>query len=368
MHPRRACESSPDPWPRARTGAHRRALPLARPQPPVRSSFRSRLPSIAVCRPAQLAAIIRLAMQPTARGAPRRRNAPHPGLEIASDLGRSINCGDLMPEAARFSSARPPAYVIAPTLLETSALLRLPEDLVDVLDLGQQRVGRGHIGAALRAAATAGQLGSLVEQLVQLRVLLEVRRLEVVRPQHPQMVLHEFGPLLLDQQSAGPECRVVVVVVLLDDRLDGLGLDPGLGWIIDAAGQVAVSVRDGPRLEETCEQPHRSPSLMSDHGYRSPTLPPSVLGENERDACAGRCGGWRGSSGPWSRVCGPATGYLSAGRPGRLAGGKAGQAGARGSGLAGRPGSTLAGRPGSALAGRPGSALAGRPGSGRARW
>src|SRR5437764_3459680 len=82
------------------------------------------------------------------------------------------------------------------------ALLRLPEDLVDLGDLLKQLLGLGRVDAAL-AAGRAGELGGLVEQLVQLRVLLEVRRLEVVGPEHPQMMLHELGPLLLDDQRAG---------------------------------------------------------------------------------------------------------------------------------------------------------------------
>src|SRR5690348_955918 len=69
-----------------------------------------------------------------------------------------------------------------------SALLGLPEDLVDLLDLREELVGFGHIGAALGASG-ASELSGLVEQRVELRVLLEVRRLEVVGPQHPQVVL-----------------------------------------------------------------------------------------------------------------------------------------------------------------------------------
>src|SRR5215831_15677660 len=68
------------------------------------------------------------------------------------------------------------------------ALLGLPEDLVDLRDLAQQLVRLGHVHAALGARG-AGQLGGLVEQLVQVRVLLEVRRLEVVRPQHHRWCL-----------------------------------------------------------------------------------------------------------------------------------------------------------------------------------
>src|SRR6516164_7513424 len=77
-----------------------------------------------------------------------------------------------------------------------SALLGLPEDLVDLLDLGEKLIGLRHVGAAFGAGRTS-ELGGLVEQRVELRVLLKVRRLEVVGPQHPQMVLDQLGPLFL---------------------------------------------------------------------------------------------------------------------------------------------------------------------------
>ena len=51
---------------------------------------------------------------------------------------------------------------------------------------------------------SAGQLGGVIEELVELRVLLEVRCLEVVGPQDPQVVLDELGTLFLDDQAAGP--------------------------------------------------------------------------------------------------------------------------------------------------------------------
>src|SRR5580704_2554404 len=145
-----------------------------------------------------------------------------------------------------------------------SALLGLPEDLADLLDLAEQLVGHARVHAALGARG-AGELGRLVEQRVQLRVLLKVRCLEVVGPQHPQVVLDQFRPLLLDDQRPGPELRVGVRLVLLGDGLDRLRLDPCLGGVIDAAREVAVRMHDGARLQETCEQPHGSPSLMSDH-------------------------------------------------------------------------------------------------------
>ena len=65
---------------------------------------------------------------------------------------------------------------------------------------------------AALGAGGAGQLGGLVEQAVQLGVLLEVRGLEVVGPQHPEVVLDQLGPLLLDQDGAGAEDRVLVAL------------------------------------------------------------------------------------------------------------------------------------------------------------
>src|SRR3984957_12543226 len=148
-----------------------------------------------------------------------------------------------------------------------SALLGLPEDLADLVDLGQQLVSRGHVGAALGSARpAAGQLGGLVEQRVELRVLLEVRRLEVVGPEYPQVVLDQLGALLLDDQGPRLERRVGAVVVLLEDRLDGLSFDPSLGWGVDPTGQVAVRVRADLGFEELCQQSHMSLSLISDLG------------------------------------------------------------------------------------------------------
>src|SRR3954451_3806130 len=134
----------------------------------------------------------------------------------------------------------------------SSGLLRLPEDLVDLGDLLQQLLGLAGVDGAL-AAGCAGQLRGLVEQLVQVGVLLEVRRLEVVGPQHPQVVLHELGPLLLDEQRPGAEDGVLVALVLLADGLDRLGLDARLRRVVDAAGQVTVS-RDGDaRLKQSTQ-------------------------------------------------------------------------------------------------------------------
>src|SRR3954447_18871657 len=151
--------------------------------------------------------------------------------------------------------------------MRPSGLLRLPEDLSDLVDLGQQLVGLAGVHLAL-GAARSGQLRGLVDQGVELRVLLEVRRLEVVDPQHPQVVLDELGALFLDQDRAGPEVVIVVVGHLGDDRLDRLGLDPSLGRVVDAARQVAVR-RD---VDGGCEQlrEHRGPLVSGVREGHSP--------------------------------------------------------------------------------------------------
>jgi hypothetical protein len=132
--------------------------------------------------------------------------------------------------------ARVPTVVMLPVGLR---LLGLPEDRRDLVDLAEQLVGHGHVDRALGAAG-AGQLRGLVEQVVQLRVLLEVRGLEVVGPQHPQVLLDHGRPLLLDGDGAGLEVGVVRTVVLRHAGLDRLGLEAGLSGVVHAAGQVAV--------------------------------------------------------------------------------------------------------------------------------
>ena len=115
-----------------------------------------------------------------------------PATSFCNPTGATENGGPRT--ARRFSSP--------PLLL---GLLGLPEDLADLVNLGQQIVGLADVRAAL-SAASARQFGGVVEQLVQLRVLLKVRWLEVVRPQHPQVMLDELGPLLLDVDRASAEC------------------------------------------------------------------------------------------------------------------------------------------------------------------
>src|SRR5205807_10020246 len=106
------------------------------------------------------------------------------------------------------------ALIRAVTDAPTSALLGLPEDLVDLGDQVEQLLALGRVHGAL-GAGRAGGLGRLVEQLVQVRVLLEVRGLEVVGPENPQVVLDELGALFLDQDRTRTELRVLVALVLL---------------------------------------------------------------------------------------------------------------------------------------------------------
>src|SRR3954454_7055779 len=149
-------------------------------------------------------------------------------------------------------SAGPASTELTRTLLCavcSGGLLGLPEDLVDLGDVVEQRLRLGRVDRTL-AAGRAGLLGGLVEQLVQLRVLLEVVGLEVVGPQHPEVVLDQIGPLLLDDEGAGTEHRILVLLVLLADRLHRLGLDAGLRGVVDTAGQVAVCECDGGRAEQ----------------------------------------------------------------------------------------------------------------------
>src|ERR1700712_4354657 len=157
-----------------------------------------------------------------------RRRAPRPssGSAAQDSFARVVA-----------SQARRRLRTKSPSL--RSGLLRLPEDLGDLVDLGQQLVGLARVELALGTTG-AGQLGGLVDELVELRVLLEVRGLEVVGPQHPQVVLDELGALVLDQDRAGAEVGIVVVRDLRDDGLDRLRLDARLSGVVHAAGQVAV--------------------------------------------------------------------------------------------------------------------------------
>src|SRR5688572_14124399 len=111
-----------------------------------------------------------------------------------------------MRSSTRRASIGPPSFHgPAHQVTRLSAGLRLPEDLVNLADEAEQLLTLGRVERLLRVA---GRLGGPPEQVVELGVLLEVRRLEVVGPQHPQVVLDQVGPLLLDLHATVPEDRV----------------------------------------------------------------------------------------------------------------------------------------------------------------
>src|SRR6266508_6200764 len=89
--------------------------------------------------------------------------------------------------------------------------LRLPEDLRELVDRVQQILALCRVLGPLRVA---GFLRGVPEELVQLRVVLEVLGLEVVRPQHPEVLLDQVGSLLLDGDRAVLEDRVLGPLVL----------------------------------------------------------------------------------------------------------------------------------------------------------
>src|SRR5699024_9843944 len=100
---------------------------------------------------------------------------------------------------------------------------------------------------------------------VQVGVLLEVRRLEVVGPEHPQVLLDELRALLLDEDRTGAEVGVVVVGDLGDDALDRLCLDAGLGGVVDTAREVAVGadIGDAEQSGKAHERPFRWAELSA---------------------------------------------------------------------------------------------------------
>src|SRR5688500_12270668 len=135
------------------------------------------------------------------------------------------------------------------------AARRLPH-LVDGVDHGQQLLGGAGID---RLLDLRGLLRGLPECLVQVRVLLEMLRLEIVVPEHVEVVLDELGALFLDVNAARAEELVVGGIVLLDDAEARLGLDACLLGVVDATRDVAMGVHDTRRAKEGAEGQHRSP-------------------------------------------------------------------------------------------------------------
>src|ERR1035438_1583601 len=98
-----------------------------------------------------------------------------------------------------------------------SALLGLPEDPVDLSDLVEQLLADSDVGGLL---GFAGGLGGCPEQAVKLGVLREMVGLEVVRPEHPEVVLDEVGALFFDRDGPRLEDLVIRGVELFHDGFD----------------------------------------------------------------------------------------------------------------------------------------------------
>src|SRR6185312_12444296 len=122
--------------------------------------------------------------------------------------------------------------------------LGLPEHLRDLVDRVEQLLSLRGVLRLLRRAP---------EQVVQVLVLLEVLGLEVVGPQHPEVVLHEVGTLLFDRDRALLEDRVVTALVLLLARLHRLGLDAGLCRVIHTARKVAMRLNRATGCEDAMQ-------------------------------------------------------------------------------------------------------------------
>src|SRR6266511_1839376 len=138
-------------------------------------------------------------------------------------------------------------------------LLRLPENLVDLADEVEQLLALAWV---LRLLRYSSFLGCVPQEVVELRVLLGVLGLEVVRPQNPQVVLHQVGPLLLDDEAPGlvvlcglvGRLLPVGVLIALLDALDGFGLDARLCRVVDAARQVAVGMDNACGAKQTSDK------------------------------------------------------------------------------------------------------------------
>ena len=126
--------------------------------------------------------------------------------------------------------------------------------LVDPVDERQQLLGLLEVDGPLHLGRL---LGGLPAGLRDVGVLLEVLGLEVVAPQHVDVVLGQLGALLLDDEAAGAEHVVGRRVVLLDDAVARLRLDACLDRVVDAAGDVAVGMR-GPSGRQRASQIHGS--------------------------------------------------------------------------------------------------------------
>src|SRR5687768_1695455 len=193
---------------------------------------------------------------PASRGAGRGR--PGRGRRRAGLAGPSARA---RAAANRRHGARAPCS--RPRRPPGRLFLRRPEDVADLLHRSLEIRGSLRIDALLVLAA---QLRGLPERVVEVRVLLEVLRLEVVGPEDEQLLLAELRVLLLHVDRADVVVPVRVVTALerrelLDHLRDGLGGGLCAGRIVDAARDVAVRVRGRTRRDEPGDEMHGGPPL-----------------------------------------------------------------------------------------------------------
>ena len=186
----------------ARRARHRHRRLLPDPEPPAarRSSLDARPARDRAGRPrGALAAGAPVAdrRRPGSRASPRSTPWPAPAPERGTTKGRPRS--DPRAALRQVVVLRRPSW----SPRRSSAISSILASSSSALAASDGALGAGR----------AGQLGGLVEQRVQLRVLLEVRGLEVVGPQHPQVVLDQLGALLLDEDRAGLELGVVELSV-----------------------------------------------------------------------------------------------------------------------------------------------------------
>jgi hypothetical protein len=138
-------------------------------------------------------------------------------------------------------------------------------DLADTDCLLEGPVRADAVGPVADAARILGVIPSL-EQLVEFLDRVHPRHRDAVAAAEPAtLALHpaldQLGPLLLGQQRPGPLHRIVVAVVLLQDRLDRLRLDPSLRRVVNAAWQVTLRIRRDNGMNQRMARP---PTLTSD--------------------------------------------------------------------------------------------------------
>ena len=141
-----------------------------------------------------------------------------------------------------------PRYPIKPEWPDWHESLSLLGGVKYFGDLGyqvEQFLSGGGVGVMLGLPSL---LGGTPEEIVKAGMGFEMLGLEVICPEHPEMALHELGPFVFNDDA--PHAKdfvglIGILLIFLADGEDRFGLNPGLGGIIHAARQVAVSVDGG---------------------------------------------------------------------------------------------------------------------------